>query len=363
MLIGERPGTTPRIDVDVRLGWRNVAAVVLLLAACKEPAKPTPQAPAARGPLVRATVIDIKTTVEPSKRTSTHSIAIGDGVARSLAESQTWHLYDLNHGRVVLVNDVERTFRSDAVPSLLQRRRTQLTDDVDLSIPRAEYAVSNESRTILGIPARQSTVRMGEYVRQMWIASHPQIPAQLFSMLHASEDPSPLAPLARNAEEALLSLRGFPLEDHAEIAYGKKKLVVDRVVTAVRQAELPASLFQIPSGYKQLQPLPPVKAVRRPARAVAETPIVVTTETVAPIPEPAPVVEKPAPAPAAVKKPAAPAKKKPAVTKKAPVKKKPTVTKKAPVKKKPTVTKKKPTAVKKKTTPAKKKTAPKKKKS
>ena len=358
-----------------------MAAVVLLLAACKEPAKQAPQPAAARGPLLRATVVDIKTTVQPSKRTSTHSIAIGGGVARSLAETQTWHLYDINHGRVVLIDDVERTFRSDALPSLLQRRRTQLTDDVELSVPRAEYVLSNESRTILGIPARQSTVRMGEYMRQMWIATHPQIPPQLFSMLHASEDPSPLAPLARNAEEALLSLRGFPLEEHAEIPYGKNKLVIDRVVTAVRQQELPASLFQIPSGYKQLQPLSPLQPVRRAARAVAEPAMIVTTETVAPIPEPAAVVEEPAPAPAVAKKPApakkkptvtkkAPAKKKPTVTKKAPAKKKPTVTKKAPVKKKPTVTKKapakKPTltkkaAAKKKTTPA-KKTPPKKKK-
>jgi hypothetical protein len=72
-------------------------------------------------------------------------------------------------------------------------------------------------------------------------------------MLHATESAStPLAPIARPADEALLSMQGFPLADHAELPFEKKKLVIDSTVTKIEQREVPASALNVRRDYKDV---------------------------------------------------------------------------------------------------------------
>jgi hypothetical protein len=251
----------------LRSGWRSAAIIIFLLCtACRQPSKPA--ATTSRGPQVRATVVEISTTVEPSKRTSKHTIVIAPGKARSTADAVRWRLFDLQKNEVITVDDDERTFRREPLAQLIARRRTQLQREVPSNLPRAEYSVTNESRPLHGVAARQSLVRMGAYERQIWVGAHPQIPAQLFAMMHAAEEPTALAPLARGVEDALLNLRGFPLLDHSELPYGDAKLIVDRAVTAIRQQDVDASMLEIPKEYREigrLQPPTAPAANRRPA--------------------------------------------------------------------------------------------------
>src|SRR5215208_5263358 len=110
---------------------RHLALVVLLFIACKPATKQITQAVrGGGGPKVRATVVDIKTSLQPSGRTSTHSIVIGEDVARSTSDDQYWLLYDLKGNRVIHVDEFARTYQVEPLPALLQRRRDQLAGEV-----------------------------------------------------------------------------------------------------------------------------------------------------------------------------------------------------------------------------------------
>ncbi|HVS30134.1 MAG TPA: hypothetical protein VMS98_01650 [Thermoanaerobaculia bacterium] len=270
--------------------YRCAAVVMLLFVACKPAGKDATSKGKAAGPQAAATVVEVKTTLQPSKSSSTHRIVIAGDLARSTAESGSWRLFDLKQNRVVRVDDTERTFRSEPFTVLVEHRRAALAQTVDERFPRAEYTETEESRPMLGVQARQSVVTMGRYRRELWIGAHPLIPPLLFALMLASEQPSPLAPLQSAVDEGLLAARGFPLLDHAEVPVGKETLIVERIVTAVGRQEVPASMLQIPAGYRELPALtpPPRRPVARPApppppatETTATTDTTATTETMA----------------------------------------------------------------------------------
>jgi len=227
--------------------------VVLLFVACERLQQKLPGGPGVV-PQTRATVVTIRTVVQPNNRTTTHAIVIGESVARSTEEAGTWRLFDFRRDRVTFVDDVERTYRVVRLSTLVEERRARNSREAIPAHPRAEYVVTDERQTILGAQARQSTIRMGNYERELWFASHPRIPANLFALMLASERrTSSFGQVSKSIDEGLLAARGFPLFDHAELPYGKEMLVVDRNVVSIEQKSVPATLLQIPRTYREIR--------------------------------------------------------------------------------------------------------------
>lgn len=240
---------------------RGAIAAALLVAACQQsdivPARRT----ARRGPTVRATVITVQTTLQPADRTTAHAVFIAGSKARSTDDAETWRLYDTGAKTVTFVNDLDRTWRTESMANLLSRRRGVLRRPVDRELPRARFEATGAQRDILGVRATQSVIRLGGYQRELWFAQHPLIPDDLHVMMHASGETSTrLAAIVAEADEGLTSARGFPLVDRAELPYGKSKMTVDRVVTAIQQKDIASSLFQVPPGYEEIK----APAARRP---------------------------------------------------------------------------------------------------
>jgi hypothetical protein len=231
-----------------------VAVAVLLALSCREK-----RAPAAKGatnePQVRATVVTLQTTLQPENKTLTHRIVIHDQRVRSMDELDVWRLIDLEKNNVTFVNDVTKTYRTESIASIVTKRRAAHAQPMAETALRAEFATTNAERVIHGVKARQSIVRAGAYLRELWFASHPALPDNLFAVLHGTEAiPGTSAPMMKNAEEALLKMRGFPLSEHAELPFGKNKMVLDRNVVKIETADVPEKTFNVPADYRNLAP-------------------------------------------------------------------------------------------------------------
>jgi hypothetical protein len=227
---------------------------VLLLAfiACK-PAAPPAAKKAAPGPQTRATVVTIQTTIQPGNKTTSHTLVIAGGRARKSDELDSWRLFDLQNQRVTFVNDVEKTFRTVPLAQLEKDLRGTLNGPLPADLPRAQIAATRATKPIQGVPAAQSVVKLGGYTRELWIGQHPLIPPRLYAMIVASEPPSsPLVPVMKNVDDALLQVNGFPLAEHSEFAYGKKKMTVDKVVTRIEQRDVPPGFLNVSGGYRDL---------------------------------------------------------------------------------------------------------------
>ncbi|MGZ8711458.1 MAG: hypothetical protein ACXW28_14650, partial [Thermoanaerobaculia bacterium] len=176
--------------------------VIAVCASCKpaQPAKP------AAGPQVRATVVTIRTTIQPDNKTHTHTIVIVGDRARSTGEHDTWRLFDTKAKTVTLVDDVARTVKIETLQAIVRRRSTANAAALPSHYPRATFARANERRTMQGVNAEKVTIASGGYKRELWLAEHSSIPRGLFAMMHASETPSsPLAPMMRDVDRALVT--------------------------------------------------------------------------------------------------------------------------------------------------------------
>ena len=221
--------------------------VLLLAVACNHPvrdAKKLIRRPP-EGPQIAATVVTIRTTVQPGNQSSTSTIVIGSDLARDAGEIGTWRLFDLKNNRIAFVDDGAKTFRWESIDGLGQRRALQRT----AGEPEPQFALTSVRRPILGVTAEQAIVKLGAYQREVWLGSHPLIPANLFALMIASDG-------AR--EHAVPGAHGFPLAEHAEVPYGKSKLVVDRQVVSVARKNVPEALLVIPPAYRQLPATAPV---------------------------------------------------------------------------------------------------------
>jgi hypothetical protein len=366
----------------------SAAVLLVLVASCRHPVREMKQAARAatgREPQIQATVVTIETTLEPQKKTTTSTIVIANDHARATSEIGIWRLFDLKQNRVAFIDDFERTVRYESLSALTRRRQDAAENVVNDRLPVASFSPTPARQTLLGVEAAQAIVKLGAYQREIWFGVHPQIPAQLFALMHASESASADAPVSRAVDAAFINTRGFPLREHSELPYANAKFVVDREVTHIERKNVDAALLRVPDGYREVMPAP--VPVARPRRALTprppqpEPPLVTTatTATTATAPPPAltdttttaatsttatttaattsmteekkaaPVVKKAAP----VVKKAAPVVKKPAPSKKTPVvkstkpstkktsAKKTTTTKKSSSTKKTTSTKKK----------------------
>src|SRR5258708_38017594 len=119
---------------------------------------------------------------------------------------------------------------------MLAGRRAADAQPLPDTIPLAQFAVTNATRALQGVMAKESIVRLGAYQRHLWIGSHPLIPPGLFAMMEASRPiTTPVEGAMHDVDEPLLEVLGFPLAEHAELPYGKKKLVLDRTVSRIEQ--------------------------------------------------------------------------------------------------------------------------------
>jgi hypothetical protein len=207
----------------------------------------------AREPQVRATVVTLQTTIQPQNKTFIHVLAIAGGRARSSEEIDSWRLIDLNRNSVTFVDDITRTYRTESFASLFSRRREAMVEILPDGIPRAKVAATGAKRTIRGLPASQLAVRLGAYQRDLWIANHPSLPPQLFTIMSLTQPvTTPLAPTMKALDDALLNLRGFALEDHAELPYGNTRMIVDTMVLKIEQRDVPQSWMNVNPGYRDV---------------------------------------------------------------------------------------------------------------
>ncbi len=225
----------------------------ILCVACKPAPAPPQKAAKPAGPTVRATVVTIRTTIQPGNRTLTHTIVILGDRARSTAEFDIWRLFDTKAKTVTFVDDVERTIRTESLESIAKRRREATAETLPSHYRSARLLRENATRTMQGVTAKQSVIEAGAYHRELWFAEHPSIPPGLFAMMAAAETPSsPLAPMMRAVDEALAKEEGFPLLEHTEIPYGETKMVINRVVTSIAQRDVPQATIAIPKGYRNV---------------------------------------------------------------------------------------------------------------
>lgn len=203
---------------------------------------------------MRATVITIRTTLQPQKRTIHQSIVVVGNVARETTERDTWRLYDTKAQTVTFIDDVDRTMRTESFAELRKQRGVTMAGQVASFHPRPELK-RGETKAIQGASARQWLITAGAYKRELWMAEHPSIPRGLFAMMQASERiSSPLAPIMRDVDAALLAEKGFPLIDRSEIPLGSAPAIVERAVVGVAQKDVPESLVTVPKGYRDLTP-------------------------------------------------------------------------------------------------------------
>jgi hypothetical protein len=216
-----------------------VLLLILVCTGCKQPPEKT-AAPAA-GPQIRATVVTIRTTIQPDNKTYTHTLVIARGRARSTGELDQWRLFDTNAKSVTFVDDIAKTARTEPMQSLLKKRREALAAALPPYYPRARI-----TRVKTGM-----VIEVGNYRRELELSGNRASPRGLFAMMHASDPASsPLAPIMRAADDALTSMELFPARDHSELPYGDKKLIVDRTVVSIVERSVPESMLTVPRGYK-----------------------------------------------------------------------------------------------------------------
>ena len=231
------------------------AGLILLLFSCAQPARQPAQS--SNEPKIHATVVTIQTSIQPANKTYTHTLFIANDRARSGDEVDEWRLFDFARKRVTFVDDLTGTYRNEPFDEVVTSHRAGMARSVPDEMPRAQFSVTGAQKTLQGVAARQSIIRLGAYQRELWIASHPLIPEGLFAMLQASEPvSSPLAGVMRAVDDALLGVKGFPIADHAELPYENQKLVVDNTIVKIDQRDVPASWLNVRADYKELKTAP-----------------------------------------------------------------------------------------------------------
>lgn len=225
--------------------------VLVFCIACKPSPQTKKNAATAAGPTVRATVITLRTTTLPSKRTVTQTIVIAGDRARDTSERDAWRLYDTKAQTVTFVDDIDRTARTQAFDALSKSRRDLLASAMAPYHPKPTLKRDGEKKTIQGVTAQQWLIASGAYKRELWIGEHPSIPRGLFAMMLASESISSreLAPIMKEIDNALLDAKGFPLVDRSEVPIGNAPMIVERAVISVAQKDVPQSWIEVPKGY------------------------------------------------------------------------------------------------------------------
>lgn len=229
-----------------------VLAVALLLAGCERPAV-TPDT--GGEPVIRATVVTIRTTFQPEKEVVEHEIVIAGNRVRSTAERDVWRLIDTADETVTYIDEIARTVRMQPIAASRKERREATAGSLPSWYPQVALKHEETTRPILGTTARLARIEAGGYRRELWFGRPRTIPPRLFAMLVATEPASsPLAPMMREAEEALLEVEDFPLLDRTELRIGEQRKTIHRAVVSIASRDVPLSLVTRPRGFTDLTP-------------------------------------------------------------------------------------------------------------
>src|SRR5262245_43253690 len=130
---GRRRSPEPRSATRAPGPSLTLGMTLLFLActACK------PAQPAVREPQMRATVVTIRTTIQPDNKTFTHTIVIANDRARSTDELDFWRLFDTKANTVTFVDDATKTVRTETFDLLLKKHRQAIRADLPSHYPRA----------------------------------------------------------------------------------------------------------------------------------------------------------------------------------------------------------------------------------
>jgi hypothetical protein len=230
-------------------------SLLLSIVACIgcQPGAPPAAAKKAAGPTVRATVVTIRTTMKPEDRTQTRTLVIAGDKARDTGEREVWRLFDTKANTVTFVDEIAGTFRTEPLKTILAKRRALTDDPLPPHYPRVRLLRPGTKRPLQGVAAELLVIECGAYKRELWLGEHPAIPRGLFAMMAASDPPTlPLAPMMRAVDEALITTRGFPLADHAEVPVSKDKVIVDRTVVGIAVRDVPQTVLAIPKGFRDV---------------------------------------------------------------------------------------------------------------
>ncbi len=208
-------------------------------------------------------MINLRTTIAPSNKVFTHFVVIANGKARSAEELDRWRLFDLANGSVTYVDDLSKSFRVESLTALIDTRSR--ADESDGS----KLAATGARKLLNGVEASQYILSRGAYRRELWLATIPNVPSQLFAMMQASRRPSGAENQKEWAEAPLAGVRGYPMDDRAQLPYGSSSLSMARTVTSVEQKDVPAALLLVPGGYRDVTVNPAARApgARPPADA------------------------------------------------------------------------------------------------
>jgi len=204
---------------------------------------------------MRAVVVTIRTTIQPGNKTLDHTVVIANGRARSTDELDKWRLFDFANDRVTFVDDINKTIRVVPMETLVRDHLAALRETLPDNVPRAQLETTKQTKSIQGVTASESVVKLGGYTHQLWIGVHPAIPQKLFAMMLASRAASsPFEPAMKTVDEELLKISGFPLAEHAELPYGNKRMTVDKSVVSIDQREVPMALLNVNPAYRNVTP-------------------------------------------------------------------------------------------------------------
>ncbi len=230
--------------------WHSSLVVLLtaaLLAGCRQ--APKERDPDAVVPKIRATLVTIRTTTQPSNKVFNHVLIIANGKARSGDEVDVWHLYEPQQGRVITIDEIGKTHRVHTVAALTAARRKSEEAGSTQTLLQARIADAGQSRVHFGIQVRQWLITAGDYRRELWIGTHPQIPARLYATIYGTRlSESNTAGINSLVDRQLTALDGFPMIDRAEMPIGTSTMIVERTVTKIEQKDVPRSWLEVPKG-------------------------------------------------------------------------------------------------------------------
>lgn len=238
---------------------------MLFTLSCRKVEQPKPAAPAV--PMVEADVYTFSTTSLPDKRNWLSAVVVSGTKARLTDELDRWRLFDLEANSVTFVNDVEKTFRTETLQSLVRQKSIAERQKMPPDLPRVILARGEGVQVVAGRRVLQYVVQAGSFRREMWFSEEPYIHERLFPLITLSEPiggpyPAAIASLHRS----LAGMRGYPLLEKTTVVYGSKQTVVERRLARVDHKPVPLSLVRIPADYRDTTPVT-APAAGRPSAA------------------------------------------------------------------------------------------------
>lgn len=205
-------------------------------------------------PMVDATVYTFAVTSDREPQPRLTSVVVSGSKVRLPDELDVWRIIDVEADRVTTVDAVGGTFRSDTTQELVARLRQQARAPVPPETPPLSLIRTNERATINGIAASAWEIAMGDFRRELFLSDQHLVHRRLFPLWIGSDELGGLltgrsAPL----QLQLMALHGFPVLDRITMPLGARKLRIERRLHKVEKKKVPASLFEIPGNFRDLE--------------------------------------------------------------------------------------------------------------